>query len=121
VNPISPERPSLAYRDESFLESDEARPLYDETLPALVRVGAPLRNVAPCISCHGGVDQKLGTPWIEGMPKDYLVGQLQAFRAGKRRNDSHAQMRSIALSMTDAEIQEVSTFYAGKASPGAER
>ncbi len=36
---------------------------YDEFLPALVRVGAPLRNIAPCISCHGGVDQKLGAPW----------------------------------------------------------
>ena len=55
---------------------------YDESLPALVRVGAPLRNIAPCISCHGGVDQKLGAPWIEGMPKDYLVEQLKAFRSG---------------------------------------
>ena len=53
---------------------------YDESLPALVRVGDPLRNIAPCISCHGGVDQKLGAPWIEGMPKDYLVEQLRAFK-----------------------------------------
>ena len=49
---------------------------YDESLPALVRVGAPLRNIAPCISCHGGVDQKLGAPWIEGMPKDYLIAAV---------------------------------------------
>src|SRR3954468_23462874 len=61
---------------------------YDESLPALVRVGAPLRNIAPCISCHGGVDQKLGAPWIEGMPKAYLVDQLRAFKSGARRNDS---------------------------------
>jgi len=94
---------------------------YDESLPALVRVGAPLRNIAPCISCHGGVDQKLGAPWIEGMPKGYLVGQLQAFRAGTRRNDSEAQMRSVVRSMTAAEIEEVSSFYARKASAGVER
>lgn len=94
---------------------------YDELLPALVRVGAPLRNIAPCISCHGGVDQKLGAPWIEGMPKDYLVVQLTAFRAGNRRNDSEAQMRNVVRSMTDAEIDEVSTFYARKASAGGER
>jgi cytochrome c553 len=94
---------------------------YDERLPALVRVGAPLRNIAPCISCHGGVDQKLGAPWLEGMPKDYLVGQLQALRSGKRRNDSEAQMRNVVRSMTDAEIEEVTTFYAGKASAGGER
>ncbi len=94
---------------------------YDEALPALVRVGAPMRNIAPCISCHGEVDQKLGAPWIEGMPKEYLVGQLKAFRAGTRHNDSEAQMRNVARAMTDAEIDAVATFYAGKASAGGER
>lgn len=88
---------------------------YDESLPALVRVGDPLRNIAPCISCHGGVDQKLGTPWIEGMPRDYLVVQLKAFASGERRNDPHAQMRNMARTMTAAEIEEVATFYARKA------
>lgn len=88
---------------------------YDESLPTLVRVGAPLRNIAPCVSCHGGIDQKLGAPWIEGMPKDYLVQQLKAFRAGERRNDSEAQMRNVARAMTDQEIEEVATFYARKA------
>ena len=94
---------------------------YDETLPALVRVGAPLRNIAPCISCHGGVDQKLGAPWIEGMPRAYLVAQIKAFREGTRRNDPEAQMRNVARAMTDAEIEEVAGFYAGKANPGGER
>jgi cytochrome c553 len=88
---------------------------YDESLPPLVRVGAPLRNIAPCVSCHGGIDQKLGAPWIEGMPKDYLVAQLKAFKTGERRNDAEAQMRSVVTTMTDAEIEEVATFYARKA------
>ena len=87
---------------------------YDQTLPALVRVGDPLRNIAPCISCHGSVDQKIGTPWLEGMPRDYLVAQLRAFASGARRNDSHAQMRNMARPMTDREIDEVATFYARK-------
>ena len=94
---------------------------YDENLPALVRVGSPLRNIAPCISCHGGVDQKLGAPWIEGMPRTYLVAQLKAFRQGGRRNDVEEQMRNVARAMTDAEIEEVAAFYAGKANPGGER
>jgi cytochrome c553 len=91
---------------------------YDETLPALVRVGDPLRNIAPCISCHGGVDQKFGTPWLEGMPKSYLVAQLAAFASGARRNDSQAQMRNMARAMTPVEIEEVAAFYARKASDG---
>jgi len=89
---------------------------YDEALPALVRDGAPMRNIAPCIACHGGVDQKLGAPWLEGMPKEYLVAQLQDFASGARRNDSEAQMRNMARRMTAGEIDEVANFYARKAS-----
>ncbi len=91
---------------------------YADSLPALVRTGAPLRNIAPCISCHGSVDQKLGAPWLEGMPKDYLVAQLVAFQSGTRRNDSHAQMRNMARAMTADEISQVAGFYARRV-PGA--
>lgn len=91
---------------------------YGEALPALVRIGDPLRNIAPCISCHGQVDQKLGAPWLEGMPKQYLVSQINAFIAGTRRNDAEAQMRNMVRSLTPQEIDEVATFYARKASPG---
>lgn len=94
---------------------------YGEALPALVRVGDPMRNIAPCISCHGGVDQKLGAPWIEGMPKEYLVAQLVGFQSGTRRNDSEAQMRNMVRAMTSAEIEEVASFYARKASAGEAR
>lgn len=105
----------LAAYYESLPKARTAPTTYDESLPALVRVGAPLRNIAPCISCHGGVDQKLGAPWIEGMPKEYLVQQLRAFRTGERRNDIEGQMRAVVRTMTDAEIDAVATFYAGKA------
>ncbi len=92
---------------------------YDETLPALVRVGDPLRNIAPCISCHGGVDQKFGAPWLEGMPRQYLVMQLEAFANGTRRNDAQAQMRNMVRNMTPEEIGEVATFYARKTAVAA--
>jgi cytochrome c553 len=94
---------------------------YDDTLPALVRVGDPLRNIAPCISCHGSVDQKLGAPWLEGMPKGYLVAQLNDFASGARRNDSHAQMRNMARPMTANEIAEVAAFYARRGEPAGVR
>lgn len=91
---------------------------YDEALPALVRVGAPLRNIAPCVSCHGGVDQKFGAPWLEGMPRGYLAQELKAFRAGDRHNDPEAVMRNVARSMSDQEIEEVAAFYARKGEGG---
>jgi cytochrome c553 len=92
-----------------------------EHLPALVPAGAPLRNIAPCISCHGSVDQKLGAPWLEGMPRQYLFDQLMNFRAGIRGNDSHAQMRNMARTMTTPEVAEVAEYYAKGALPVAGR
>jgi cytochrome c553 len=94
---------------------------YDETLPALVRVGAPLRNIAPCVSCHGGIDQKFGAPWLEGMPKGYVQQELRQFRSGQRGNDPEGVMRNVARAMTDQEIEEVATFYAGKGLATGER
>lgn len=94
---------------------------YNDTLPALVRVGDPMRNIAPCIACHGGVDQKLGAPWLEGMPAAYLSQQLRAFRHGSRANDPLQQMRNVARAMTDKEITDVAQFYAGKAPVALER
>jgi cytochrome c553 len=82
------------------------------TVPALVRVGDPMRNVAPCAACHGGIDRKLGAPWLEGMPLEYLRAQLAAFARGERRNDSHAQMRNMARALTAQELDAVAAFYA---------
>ncbi len=69
-------------------------------VPDLVDVGSPLRSIAPCASCHGGIDQKPGSPWLEGMPRAYLERQLEAFALGERRNDAHGVMRNVARQMT---------------------
>jgi len=101
-----------AYYD-SLPKARTAPARYDETsAPALVRVGDPLRNIAPCIGCHGGTDHKLGAPWLEGMPKEYLVIQLKDFQSGARHNDSHAQMRNMVRAMSAPEIEQVADFYA---------
>ena len=81
-------------------------------VPRLVSVGDPMRNIAPCAACHGGMEQKLGAPWLEGMPKDYLLAQLGDFASSARANDSHAQMRNMVRSLTKQEIAEVAGFYA---------
>ena len=93
----------------------------DSPPPALVRVGDPVRNIAPCASCHGGIDRKLGTPWLEHMPKKYLEDQMHAFATGARRNDSHAQMRNVVRQMTKKEIEVVSDFYARRGMPTGHR
>lgn len=82
--------------------------------PALVRVGDAMRNIAACASCHGGTGRKLGAPWLDGLPRAYLAGQLTAFAAGTRHNDSHAQMRNMARRLSGAEIDALATWYAGR-------
>jgi cytochrome c553 len=97
----------------SYLPKPRNAPVRDMSLvPRLVRTGDPIRNVAPCASCHGGIDRKIGAPWLEGMPPEYLVQQLRDFASSARRNDAFAQMRNMARSLTPAEIQEVADFYA---------
>jgi len=88
--------------------------------PALVRVGDPLRNIVPCVACHGGIDHKLGAPWLEGMPKEYLLKELKAFASGARRNDSFGQMRNMVRPLTAQELDSVAEFYARR-EPAHER
>lgn len=86
-------------------------------VPDVVAVGSPMRSIAPCASCHGGIDQKPGSPWLEGMPQAYLVTQMQAFARGERRNDALGVMRNVAREMTAQEIEEAAGYYASRRVP----
>jgi cytochrome c553 len=88
-------------------------------VPALVNVGDPMRNIAPCASCHGGIDRKGNSPWLEGMPQAYLVAQMRQFAGGGRRNDAHGVMRNVARQMKPEEIEATAQYYASRAIVGA--
>jgi cytochrome c553 len=79
--------------------------------PLIVVTGAPLRNIPPCGSCHGDVDNKAGSPWLGGQSAVYIKAQLQAFASGSRHNDISQQMRNIARQMSAGEIDEVARYY----------
>ncbi|MDH2313276.1 c-type cytochrome [Methylobacterium brachiatum] len=91
-------------------------PARDKPAPRIVINGAPLRNIAPCGSCHGVLDNKTGSPWLEGQPAAYVKSQLQAFASGARRNDISQQMRNIARKMTPEEIDQAAEWYASQPS-----
>jgi cytochrome c553 len=82
--------------------------------PRIVIYGAPLRGIAPCGSCHGSLDNKVGSPWLEGQSEVYMKDQLHAFASGQRRNDISQQMRNIARAMTPEEIGEAAAYYASQ-------
>jgi cytochrome c553 len=79
--------------------------------PPIVVTGAPMRNIPPCGSCHGDIDNKAGSPWLGGQSAVYIKAQLQAFASGTRRNDISQQMRNIARQMTAGEIDGVARYY----------
>lgn len=80
--------------------------------PRIVQIGAPMRNIAPCVACHGGSDRKTASPTLDGEPEIYLRTQLLAFANGSRSNDISQQMRNIARQMTPEEINLVARYYA---------
>ena len=82
--------------------------------PQIVISGAPLRGIAPCGACHGMLDNKVGSPWLEGQPAAYVKAQLQAFASGARRNDIDQQMRNVARRLTPQEIDEAARYYASQ-------
>jgi cytochrome c553 len=64
-----------------------------------------------CAVCHGplGIATHPQAPNLAGQPMNYLIEQLKAFRAGKRRNE---MMDLMARPLSDAEIEQLSAWYA---------
>jgi cytochrome c553 len=81
-------------------------------VPQIVVHGAPLHNIPPCATCHGTVEYKIGTEWLEGESAVYLRTQLETFASGTRHNDISEQMRNIARGMTPTEIERAAAYYA---------
>ena len=84
------------------------------SIPRIVINGAPMRGIASCGSCHGGLDNKLGSPWLEQQPEPYIQSQLQAFASRERHNDIGQQMRNIARRMTPEEMADAARYYASQ-------
>lgn len=79
-----------------------------------------------CVACHGERGQgnpALGAPRLAGQQADYLLQQLQAFKAGRRgydTRDSHgAQMRAVVASLDEADFAPLAQHYANQVAPGS--
>ena len=82
-------------------------------------------KVAMCIGCHGiegyqaSFPEVHKVPMISGQGAGYIAAALVAYQKGERK---HPTMRSIANSLTEQDIADVSAYYAqhGKAAGAAE-
>lgn len=87
----------------------------------LVREGDAARGLPACTACHGaamtGVEPTF--PGLLGLPRDYLLGQIGAWRTGTRRAREPDCMGRIARRLTPEDIEAV-TLWLTSQPPGAD-
>ncbi len=78
---------------------------------ALFRNGDPARGLPSCAACHGanGNASVADYPRLAGQFKNYLDGQMRAFRDKSRANPV---MNTAAAPLTDADISNISAYLA---------
>ena len=76
-----------------------------------VKAGAQKIRTLQCQTCHGqdGLSKLPGAPNLAGQAQDYLIASLGAYRSGERKNDV---MNTIAQPLKDADIADVTAYYA---------
>ncbi len=83
----------------------------------LIFNGDATRKLPACVACHGqtltGVQPFI--PGLLGLPRDYLNGQLGAWRSGQRRASAPDCMAQIAKRLEPDEINAISHWLAGQA------
>jgi cytochrome c553 len=102
----------FAQLDEPYAAPRAGRASPDPAAAALVRKGDPARQLPACTACHGtallGVQP--GVPGLLGLPRDYLVAQLGAWRNGQRRTAAPDCMAEVARRLTPAEVAAVADW-----------
>lgn len=75
-----------------------------------VKAGAQKIRTLQCQSCHGkdGLSKLPGAPNLAGQAQDYMIAAISAYRSGERKNDI---MNTIAQSLKDADIADVTAYY----------
>ena len=76
-----------------------------------VKAGAQKIRTLQCQSCHGkdGISKLPGAPNLAGQAQDYMIAAIGAYRSGERKNDI---MNTIAQSLKDADIADLTAYYA---------
>ena len=81
-----------------------------ERAPGDAKAGQKFAD-AECKSCHGedGGSVAPGIPHLAGQRESYLLAALKAYKEGKR---THAALKVIAEHMSEADVRNVSAYYA---------
>jgi cytochrome c553 len=83
--------------------------------------GDAASRVPGCVQCHGASLTGVlpNTPGLLGLPRDYLVAQLGAWRTGQRQAHAPDCMAEIARRLTTDDLAAVTTWLASHALPAS--
>jgi cytochrome c553 len=67
-------------------------------------------KVSMCVACHGadGIGKANQYPSLQGLPADYIVTQLKAFKSGDRKSST---MNVVAKPLSDDDMQMLASFF----------
>jgi cytochrome c553 len=86
---------------------------------ALVFRGDASRQLPACVQCHGaaltGVAPSI--PGLVGLPRDYLVGQIGAWRSGQRKASAPDCMAQVSLRLAPEDVGAVAAWLASRPVP----
>jgi cytochrome c553 len=76
-------------------------------------------DLPACAQCHGPGGAGVGAdfPPLAGLPAEYIAAQLRAWQADGRPPGPLNLMEIVARKLKEADIQAVSAYYAGLATP----
>lgn len=85
----------------------------------LTQQGDPARKLPACTACHGsaltGVAPAI--PGLLGLPRDYLVAQLGAWRTGTRRALAPDCMAQVAQALSPEDVSAIAQWLAAQPVP----
>jgi len=85
----------------------------------LVLYGDPKREIPPCVACHGAAmtGRLPSTPGLLGLPRDYVVAQIGAWKTGLRKAAAPDCMAQVARRLNADDINAVSHWLASRTVP----
>lgn len=80
----------------------------------LAQKGDATRQLPACAACHGAAltGMQPALPGLVGLPKDYLLAQIGAWRNGTRRAQAPDCMQSISKRLSEEDLGAVTTWLA---------
>ncbi|MEO5733655.1 MAG: cytochrome c4 [Rubrivivax sp.] len=85
----------------------------------LVEHGDPARQLPACVACHGGAMMGVAPaiPGLLGLPSDYVLAQLGAWRTGLRQAQAPDCMLEIAQRLDIPDLVALASYLAAQPVP----